>query len=137
MGARTLTDHGRIFEYLDNMSTVYDLAYNHFPKQCPGSIYRHLRSRLERFEPEDEYLRNYVGTFFFSLAISSDLFQGNITEYGLLKLKQEQWRCERGDPRITYTTSYQDAYTCPKKEDYPTNRRGVPLSVLNFTLQRN
>lgn len=54
-----MTDHGR-GEYLENFSTVYDLSYNHFPKCYKEAMRRKLNFSLQRTDPEDEYLTNYV-----------------------------------------------------------------------------
>lgn len=63
---RILFDH-QAPHFLENKSTIYDLAFNHFPKMSDGPIPRQLRFRLQRYEPEQDYARNYVSTLLFTL----------------------------------------------------------------------
>ncbi|RZC39214.1 uncharacterized protein BDFB_005326, partial [Asbolus verrucosus] len=97
--------------YFENFSSTYDLSYNHFPKCYRGYIPRTLRFRLGRFEPDDHYILTF----------------GNLTKYGLLDYKKEQWACERQDPRQTYSTNYRDAFTSPEMNDYKFQRFAIPL----------
>lgn len=46
---------------MTNMSTTADLSYNHFPKWDKDYHQkRHWRFRMDRWEPEQDYARNYV-----------------------------------------------------------------------------
>lgn len=54
-------------------------------------------------------------------------FQGNKTHYGITEYKKEQWRCEKSDPRLTYSTKYQDDFLPPKINDYKFPRAAIPL----------
>ncbi|KAF5282343.1 hypothetical protein FQR65_LT14332 [Abscondita terminalis] len=99
LDARILYDHDSP-HFLENFSTTYDLSFRHYPKSYDGPIPRVLRMRLERYDPETDYAKNH----------------GNVTCYGLVDAKKEQWRCESMVPRRTLTSQYQDYYTSPKHE---------------------
>ncbi|KAK5645401.1 hypothetical protein RI129_006701 [Pyrocoelia pectoralis] len=99
-GARVLFDHqGNTF--LENKSTTYDLSFNHIPKKSPnGPILRHLRFRMERYEPEQDYAQNF----------------GNVTKGELLDFYKNEWRCDTVDPRKTLQSSYKETFTAPKHD---------------------
>lgn len=42
--------------------------------------------------------------------------QGNITKYGILEIKKEEWACDKAVVRRTGTTHYQDTFVYPGKE---------------------
>lgn len=125
-----MTDHGT-GEYLDNMSTLYDLSYNYYPKCANGPLHRKLRSKIPKFIPEDDYLPSFVSCKLF-LQHFVFFLQGNLTKYGILELKQEQWKCDKGVVRRTGTTSYQETYLPPKKEDYLFKKWAVPLLIIFY-----
>lgn len=120
LGSRVLFDHqGSLF--LDNMSTTYDLAYNHFSKLCDGPIPRYLRPRLGRYDPQADFIMNF----------------GNITKNGLRDYYQERWRCEIQDPRTTLTTDYQDGFVRYEKKDLVCKRKGIPRTNSSSMVQIN
>ncbi|KAF2898390.1 hypothetical protein ILUMI_07793 [Ignelater luminosus] len=119
-GPRILFDH-QAPHFLENKSTTYDLAFNHIPKLSDGPIPRQLRFRFQRYEPEQDYARNY----------------GNITKFGIQDYYKEKWRCENSDPRTTVTTHYQDTYLPPKKEDLMFRRFAIPVPNSSIMVEAN
>ncbi|KAI4461354.1 hypothetical protein MML48_5g00019629 [Holotrichia oblita] len=110
-GARILFDHDGD-HYMHNMSTTNDLTYNHIPTWYKDYQKRHWRFRMDRWEPEQDYARNY----------------GNITKYGITEYKKYLWDKAKQDPRTTATTNYQDSFLPPKLEDMKFRRWGIPRS---------
>lgn len=69
-GPRLMTDHG-IGEFLDNLTTLNDLSYNHYPKCVGGPIHRKLRHKIPKYIPEDDYLPSFVSVNLVVLSISN------------------------------------------------------------------
>lgn len=111
LSARIVYDH-EFPKYLDNLSTTYDLSYNHFPHCMEGPIKRKFRSKFLRYEPDQDYTLNY----------------GNITKCGLQDYKNFEWRNETLDPRKTLLSVYTESYVAPKREDLVTERASLPIS---------
>lgn len=54
-----MTDHGK-GEFLNNLTTIYDLSYNHYPKCVGGPIRRKYKYRIPKYIPTDDYLPCFV-----------------------------------------------------------------------------
>ncbi|XP_068897447.1 uncharacterized protein [Tenebrio molitor] len=104
--------------YFENFTSTYDLSYNHFPKCFKGHINRTLRFRQGYHEPTEDYIPSF----------------GNMTNYGLIDDKKQQWECEVQDPRKNNSTHYKDTFMAPDAKDYAFRRFATPKansSVLN------
>ncbi|XP_015839043.1 uncharacterized protein LOC103314319 isoform X1 [Tribolium castaneum] len=97
--------------YFDNFSSIYDLSFNHFPKCLDGRLAR-KRQRNGHCIPLEEYLPTF----------------GNMTQFGLVESKQEQWKCETQDPRRNKVTHYSDHYAAPELSAYKFKRFAIPLA---------
>ncbi|KAH0821746.1 hypothetical protein GEV33_001045 [Tenebrio molitor] len=105
--------------YFENFASTYDLSYNHFPKCFPSCIPRVLNFRMEIRQPTEEYIYPF----------------GNLTKYGLLDYKKEQWGCEIQEPRRNYSTHYNDTFVAPNTKDYTFKRFAIPAA--NSSLMHN
>ncbi|XP_023018959.1 uncharacterized protein [Leptinotarsa decemlineata] len=97
----------------DNFATVYDLSFEYFPKLYSKEIDRVHMSRLQRFDPTEEYLKSY----------------GNISNFGLTDCKKQEWDCDKQDPRSTSLTMYDTEFPSPKTEFYKFSRWTRPTAV--------
>ncbi|XP_014272316.1 uncharacterized protein [Halyomorpha halys] len=109
----TVNDQGLPEEYLNNFSTLYDLAYNGSCPKVVNKPWRKFHGAFAEYRPQQDMMNNF----------------GNTVNYGLTKYKEEQWEDQKvkhiGDATTTYQVTYIPKEIQPRSKKDSFHRRNV------------